>query len=239
MTPVLHSKSMEYWHLPAKGFTSLLDSNLPSIYTQKLMPVPYTQKATQARTASSYELSLHGGTAACESCPLKASSSLPGPRDFPPYRGNDRVFWISGITCARKTNFFVAGKVLTWFNSPLSWQKTNLREKKKVIFCQIHELNLLTRDDISIVVRTRGEQSWKQRKGSRTAPPGTSCRAQLSHQTASSVHITVHRWAPGKGVLSCPPDYPDYVRKGTETSLVPLLPFQKGKKGRQKSVWIS
>lgn len=134
MTPVLHSKSMEYWHLPAKGFTSLLDSNLPSIYTQKLMPVPYTQKASQARTASSYELSLHGGTAACESCPLKASSSLPGPRDFPPYRGNDRVFWISGITCARKTNFFVAGKVLTWFNSPLSWQKTNLREKKKSNF---------------------------------------------------------------------------------------------------------
>lgn len=232
MTPVLHSKSMEYWHLPAKGFTSLLDSNLPSIYTQKLIPVPYTQKASQARTASSYELSLHCGTAACESCPLKASSSLAGSRDFPPYKGNDSVLNLSKESrdyLCQEDKFFVAGKVLTWFNSPLNWQKTNLRrkkKKKKVIFCQILELNLLTRDDISIVVRTRGEQSWKQRKGSRTAPPGTSCRAQLSHQTASSIHVTIHRWAPGKGILSCPPDY---VSKGTETSSVLPLPFQKGK----------
>lgn len=134
MTPVLHSKSMEYWHLPAKGFTSLLDSNLPSIYTQKLIPVPYTQKASQARTASSYELSLHCGTAACESCPLKASSSLAGSRDFPPYRGNDSILNLSKESrdyLCQEDKFFVAGKVLTWFNSPLNWQKTNLRRKKK------------------------------------------------------------------------------------------------------------
>lgn len=48
MSSVLHSKSMEYWHLPAKDFTLLLDSNLPSIYTQKLIPVPRALKPPQA-----------------------------------------------------------------------------------------------------------------------------------------------------------------------------------------------
>lgn len=77
--------------------------------------------------------------------------------------------------------------MLSWFNSPLSWQKTNPRKKKEkkrkvVNFCQIHELNLLssTRDGTG-VGKTRGAQNWKQEKGIRTAPSGTSqMRAGLS-----------------------------------------------------------
>ena len=83
--------------------------------------------------------------------------------------------------------------MLTWFNSWLNWQKTIPRkkeEKKVVIFCQIHELNLLSseywrwnrdwEDEGSTGLEARKRQQdhafWHQLAAR---------RAQLSHQSPS------------------------------------------------------
>lgn len=53
MTPMLHGKCMECWHLPAKGFMSLLDRNLPTSTSQKLIPISHAQQPAKAGTESS------------------------------------------------------------------------------------------------------------------------------------------------------------------------------------------
>lgn len=93
----------------------------PPSTPQKLIPTSHAQQLAQAGIEFSHddrhedqELSLHGDTAAWVFCSLKASGSQPGPRNFPPYKGNYSVFWISaktaGINCARKTNLLYLEK---------------------------------------------------------------------------------------------------------------------------------
>lgn len=114
MTPMLHGKCMEWWHLLAKGFMWLLDRNLPSSTSQKLIPISHAQQPAQAGTEFSMTPNMM-----IQSYPytVKQQHESPAPwkpvalgqsKEFPTIQGNNCVFWISakpaGINCARKTN---------------------------------------------------------------------------------------------------------------------------------------
>lgn len=128
------------------------------------------------------------------------SQQLPAKSEgFPTALGIDSVFWISarraGITCAKKTYFFVTEQVLTWLQSPPSWQKTNPRGKRRKSNLVPHswaECSAVSTRNETRAGRTRGEQSWKQDQGKQDCPPGTSQQAQLSHQTASTIPVAKH-----------------------------------------------
>lgn len=114
MTPMLHGKCMECWHLPAKGLMSLMDRNLPSSAPQKLISISYAQQPAQAGTELSKTPNMK-----IQSYPYttKQQHEFPAPwkpvalgqsKEFPTIQGNDCVSWTSaklaGINCARKTN---------------------------------------------------------------------------------------------------------------------------------------
>lgn len=159
------------------------------------------------------------------------SQQLPAKSEgFPTALGIDSVFWISarraGITCAKKTYFFVTEQVLTWLQSPPSWQK----KEERVILCHIHELNAQ-----QWVPEMRPEQGGRgeNRAGSKTKAAGLPSWHQpagsaLSPNCIYNPRGQTHRWPAGKGVRQ-PPDYSDDVHQGTELSLVPPPPFRKGK----------
>lgn len=80
-TPMLHGKCMECWHLPAKGFMSLLDRNaliyIPKIHSHMHNSQPKQGLSSAWHKHEDPELSLHHETAAWVSCSLNASSSGP------------------------------------------------------------------------------------------------------------------------------------------------------------------
>lgn len=165
------------------------------------------------------------------------SQQLPAKSEgFPTALGIDSVFWISarraGITCAKKTYFFVTEQVLTWLQSPPSWQKTSPRGKRRKSNLVPHSW---AESAQQWVPEMRPEQGgWgENRAGSKTKaaelpswhqPAGSA----LSPNCIYNPRGQTHRWPAGKGVRH-PPDYSDDVHQGTELSLVPPPPFWKGK----------
>lgn len=175
------------------------------------------------------------------------SQQLPAKSEgFPTALGIDSVFWISarraGITCAKKTYFFVTEQVLTWLQSPPSWQKTNPRGKRRKSNLVPHswaECSAVSTRNETRAGRTRGEQSWKQDQGSRTALLAPASRlsslTKLHLQSPwPNTQVTSRKRCPSASRLFrwCAPRH--RAKFGAPSS------FPKRKiKGDKKSVWVS
>lgn len=129
----------------------------------------------------------------------------------------------------QEDNFFVTDKMLTWLQSPTSWQKTNPREKRRnsnpVLLSWAESAQQWVPE-----MRTELGGQGQNRAGSKTKAAGLAPASRLS--SLSKLHLqSVPTWA-NTQVTSrkrFPPKYSDDVHQGTEISLVSPPPFQKGK----------